>query len=60
MRALVATVTAGVLLSVLPPAGAAHPGGNGRLVWKTSTETGPEVGRRLWEEGVDVALITPT
>jgi D-proline reductase (dithiol) PrdB len=23
-------------------------------------ETGPEVGRRLWEEGVDVALITPT
>ena len=23
-------------------------------------ETGPEVGRRLWEEGVDVALVTPT
>jgi D-proline reductase (dithiol) PrdB len=23
-------------------------------------ETGPEVGRRLWEDGVDVALITPT
>src|SRR5918995_2434431 len=22
-------------------------------------ETGPEVGRRLWEEGVDVALLTP-
>jgi hypothetical protein len=23
-------------------------------------ETGPEVGRRLCDEGVDVALITPT
>jgi len=23
-------------------------------------ETGPEVGRRLWEDGVDVVLITPT
>ena len=23
-------------------------------------DTGPEVGRRLWEEGVDAALVTPT
>ena len=27
---------------------------------RIETETGPEVGRRLREEGVDVALITPT
>jgi len=31
-----------------------------REVTRIETETGPEVGRRLWEEGVDVALITPT
>jgi D-proline reductase (dithiol) PrdB len=31
-----------------------------REVARIETETGPEVARRLWEEGVDVALITPT
>jgi D-proline reductase (dithiol) PrdB len=31
-----------------------------REVARIETETGPEVGRRLWEEGVDVALVTPT
>ena len=31
-----------------------------REVARIETETGPEVARRLWEEGVDVALVTPT
>jgi D-proline reductase (dithiol) PrdB len=31
-----------------------------REVARIENETGPEVGRRLREEGVDVALITPT
>jgi D-proline reductase (dithiol) PrdB len=31
-----------------------------REVARIESETGPEVGRRLREEGVDVALITPT
>jgi D-proline reductase (dithiol) PrdB len=31
-----------------------------RDVAKLTNETGPEIGRRLREEGVDVALITPT
>jgi len=29
-------------------------------VARIESETGPEVGRRLRDEGVDVALITPT
>jgi hypothetical protein len=31
-----------------------------REVARIESETGPEVGRRLSDEGVDVALITPT
>jgi D-proline reductase (dithiol) PrdB len=31
-----------------------------REVARIEAETGPEVGRRLRDEGVDVALITPT
>jgi hypothetical protein len=31
-----------------------------REVARIEQETGPEVGRRLREEGVDVVLITPT
>jgi hypothetical protein len=31
-----------------------------REVARIEGETGPEVGRRLREEGVDVALVTPT
>ena len=31
-----------------------------REVARIESETGPEVGRRLRDEGVDVALITPT
>ena len=43
MRALVPVVTTVFSLALLPPAHAAFPGGNGRLVWKTDTDAGPEV-----------------
>ena len=43
MRALVPIVTAVCPSRLLPPADAAFPGGNGRLVWKTDTDTGPQV-----------------
>ena len=43
MRAVVPIVTAVLSLALIPAADAAFPGGNGRLVWKTDTDTGPEV-----------------
>jgi Tol biopolymer transport system component len=43
VRALVPLVTTLAFLALLPPAEGAFPGGNGRLVWKTHTDTGPQV-----------------
>jgi Tol biopolymer transport system component len=43
VRSLVPIVTSAVFLFLLPPAEGAFPGANGRLVWKTSTDRGPEV-----------------
>ena len=46
-------------LGALGPYGYSFMGAQ-REVARIMNETGPEVGRRLREEGVDVALITPT
>jgi hypothetical protein len=43
MRVLVPIISTVALVSLLPSADAAYPGANGRLVWKTDTDTGPQV-----------------